>query len=90
MSQSDYTSHIGIVPFHNIVQSEGEGFNKKTGIFTAKFDGIYLFSISALTVNEFGAKYIALKLGCLKSENLLISNLLTSKFFLQKILTFKF
>ena len=37
------------VTWAKVVQSEGDGFNPKTGIFRARFDGIYSFAITALT-----------------------------------------
>ncbi|KAL3882722.1 hypothetical protein ACJMK2_029034 [Sinanodonta woodiana] len=37
-----------IILFDNVLQNEGNGFNKQTGIFTCPLSGIYFFSLSIL------------------------------------------
>ena len=42
------------VTWANVAQSEGDGFNPKTGIFRARYHGIYSFAITALTAQISG------------------------------------
>ena len=46
---SDFdTQTAKMVRFPNVVAKEGDGFNSDIGLFTARVDGIYSFTISAL------------------------------------------
>jgi hypothetical protein len=42
--------------FNNVLQQEGRGYDKYTGVFTASITGIYNFSSSGLSQNNDGAK----------------------------------
>ena len=52
--------------FNNVLQQEGIGYDKISGVFTASISGIYNFSASCLTQNNSGVKSFHIWLNDLK------------------------
>ena len=60
IGRDGHITSAGTISWPHIVQQEGGAFDKQSGIFTAKISGLYSFTVSALTMNNAGSKYLSL------------------------------